>query len=236
MAAFPASRGSRWLLVLTLATALSLCAWWLWRRPPETARAVHEAALDRAIEPVIEQHAAEVKLGFSSPGQTRRLARQLALDSVPYLAPADLDLWAELRLEVANRSPAACAQLWKGGGDELLAHAMAALGEARLRAWSEMLARGLALRLTRKPAPEPAPDAIERAVAAVTEGLPPSERDAFRADISRSPPSDERACQLFLLLSRGAQRLEPNLRIDLYRALSRQLRASSPPGAPAASR
>ena len=232
MAALPASRGSRWLLVLTLAAALALCGWWLWARPSDGSRPAYEVALDRAIEPVLEQHAAEAKLGFSSPGQTRRLARQLALDSVPYLAPADLDLWAELRLEVANSSPAACAELWKGAADELVAQSIAALGEARLRAWSEMLARGLALRLERKPAPEPPPGSIERAVSAVAQQLPEPEREAFRADLSRAAPSDTRACQLFLSLSRGAQQLEPNLRIDLYRALSRQLRASSRPAAP----
>lgn len=219
------------MLLLLLLGPLALSAWWLWRRPTPASPSQFDAALDRAIEPVLELHAAEAKLGMSSPGQVRVLARQLALDSVPYLAPADLERWAALRLEVARASPAACARLWKGADNAFMAESIAALGDARLQAYSEMLARGLALRLERKPAPPLAENAIPRAAAAVAALLPEPQRAAFAADLPRRELDDARACQLFLQLSTGAERLEQAQRTELYRALAAELRESSRPAA-----
>lgn len=211
---------------------LALSAWWFWRRPPEATPSQFEAALDRATAPVLELHAAEAKLGMSSPGQVRILARQLALDSVPYLAPADLELWAALRLELARASPEACARLWKGADDRFMAQSLASLGDEKLRAYSEMLARGLALRLERKPPPPLAQGAIQRGTAAIAAQLPGPARLAFEADLARRDLDDARACRLFLELSGGAQKLEPAARTELYRALAAELRTSRPAAAP----
>jgi hypothetical protein len=229
MVAADQQRKRRWLLVAALLAPATLSAWWFWRRPPEASPSQFEAALDRSLEPVLEQHAAEARLGMSSPRQVKRLARQLALDSVPYLAPADLELWASLRLELARSSRAACARLWQGADDAFLARAVAALGDEKLRAYSDMLARGLALRLERKPPAEPRPDAIQRAMAAVAATMSEPQRERFESDLTRKDLDDARACELFLLLSDGARKLEPEQRTELYRALGRQLRESSPP-------
>lgn len=231
MAAADQHRTRRGLLLAALLVPLALSAWWFWRRPAEASPAHFQASLDRAIEPVLELHAAEAKLGMSSRGQVRALARQLALDSVPYLAPADLELWAALRLELAHASPVSCARLWKGVDDAFMAQAIAGLGDEKLRAYSEMLARGLALRLERKPPPPLAAGAIPRGTAAVAALLPEPERARFQADLARRDLDDTRACQLFLQLSGGAQELEPAQRTELYRALSVQLRGSSRPAA-----
>jgi hypothetical protein len=229
-------RTRRGLLLLLLLGPLALSAWWFWRRPAAASPSQFEAALDRAIEPVLELHAAEAKLGMRSPGQVRLLARQLALDSVPYLAPADLKLWAGLRLEVARARPAACARLWQGADDAFMAESIAALGDERLQAYSEMLARGLALRLERKPPERLAAGALQRGTAAVAALLPEQQRAAFEADWPRRGLDDARACQLFLQLSTGAERLEQAERTELYRALAAELRASSRPAAPASPR
>jgi hypothetical protein len=231
MAAAGQHRTRRGLLLGALLVPLALSVWWFWRRPPEASPSHFQAALDRAIEPVLELHAAEAKLGLSSPGQVRVLARQLALDSVPYLAPADLELWAALRLELGQASPISCARLWKGADETSMAQAIASLGDEKLRAYSEMLARGLALRLARKPAPPLASDAIPRGSAAVAALLPESERARFQADLARRDLDDTRACQLFLQLSRSARQLEPAQRTELYRALAAQLTGSSRPAA-----
>jgi hypothetical protein len=228
MAAADQHRARRGLLLLLLLGPLALSAWWFWRRPTPASPSPFEAALDRAIEPVLELHAAEAKLGMRSPGQVRVLARQLALDSVPYLAPADLERWAALRVEVARASPAACARLWKGADDAFMADAIAALGDEQLQAYGEMLARGLALRLERKPPPPLAEDALERGTAAVAALLPEPQRAVFEADRSRRELDDARACQLFLQLATGAERLEQAQRTELYRALAAELRASRP--------
>jgi hypothetical protein len=76
---------------ILLLVPLGLCGWWLWARSEPTA-SDFEQALDRALAPVIEERAAQTKLGASTSTQTRLMARQLALSSVPYLGPRDLEL------------------------------------------------------------------------------------------------------------------------------------------------
>ena len=206
-----------------LLAPLGLALWWLWTRPEHGASRFDEV-LDRALAPVMEQRDVQLKLGAATPTQARLLARELALRSVPYLAARDLELWAATRQRVAASSKLACARLWKGGDDLLLGTAIATLGDETLDAYTEMLSRGLALRLERKPPPQVAPGAVERGVQAVAATLPTDTRSAFEADVKRSDVSDERACQLFLTLSRGAEALEPSLRVDFYRALAAELK------------
>lgn len=198
---------------------------WLWRRQPPADSAL-DAALDRALAPVIEQRAAQSKLGTSTSTQTRLLARQLALSSVSYLAARDLELWAETRKRVALSSPVACARLWKGADEAFIGAAVSELGDDALTAYAEMLARGFALRLERKPPPAILAGALEHGFSAVVAGLPPADRAAFEADARRADVSDARACQLFLELSNGAERLEPRERADFFRALSVALKSN----------
>ena len=49
--------------------------------------------------------------------------------------------------------------------------------------------------------------------------VPPAPDDGSE----RSDVSDERACELFLTLSSGADKLEPALRVEFYRALAAEL-------------
>lgn len=208
---------------LLLLVPLAVCLWWLWtRRPPEAS--AFDTALDRALAPVIEQRAAQAKLGASTSAQTRLLARQLALSSVPYLAARDLELWAETRKRVALSSPVACARLWKGADETFITAAVAELGDDALGEYAEMLARGFALRLERKPPPAILAGALESGFAAVAAGLPATERAAFEADARRPDVSDARGCQLYLTLANGAERLEPRQRADFYRALAVELK------------
>jgi hypothetical protein len=206
-----------------LLAPLGLSLWWLWTRQEHTASRFDEV-LDLALAPVMEQRDVQLKLGAATPTQARLLARELALRSVPYLAARDLELWAATRQRVAVSSKATCARLWKGGDDLVLGNAIAALGDEPLDAYTAMLSRGLALRLERKPPPQVAPGSVERGVLAVASSLPADARAAFEADVKRPDVSDERACQLFLTLSRGAEALEPALRVDFYRALASELK------------
>jgi hypothetical protein len=142
-------------------------------------------ALDRALAPVMEQREVQLKLGAATPSQARLLARELAQRSIQYLAPRDLEIWQATRVRVARASPGACAKFWLGGDQALLGPAIAALGDEALDAYVEMLARALALRLERKPAPLPTAHAIERGFAAIAAGLPPEARAAFENDVER---------------------------------------------------
>lgn len=205
-----------------LLVPLGFCLWWLWqRRPP--AQSAFDDALDRALAPVIEQRGAQAKLGAITSNQARLLSRQVALDSVRYLTPRDLELWADVRRRAAASSPAACARLWKGADEALIGSAIAALGDDTLTDYTEMLARGFALRMDGKAPAATSANGVERGVDAVLESLPAAERSAFEADMRRPDVTDARACQLYLTLAAGAARLEPPRRSDYYRALSREL-------------
>jgi hypothetical protein len=215
-------RVSRVLLTLALIVPAVLLLWWLYSRP-KPVRSSFDEALDRALAPVMEQREVHEKLRAAGPAHARPLARELARASVPYLAPRDLELWASTRERVARSSPAACANLWKGSDDVAIGQAIAALGPEVLQPYVEMLARGFALRLERKPPPQPPPGAIERGFAAASAELPTEARAAFAADVRRSDVTDERACELFLTVSRALTRLEPAARVDFLRALAAQL-------------
>lgn len=221
-------RAGRVLRGIVLVVPLVLAAVWLFNRPVPGASRFDEA-LDRAVAPVMQQTELPKKLGAMTSTQARLLSRELAERSVPYLGPRDLELWAATRLGVARASKAACARLWKGGDDALLRSAIGDLGQEPLESYTQMLARGLALRLERKPVPALVPGVIERGFALIAEQLPPDARSQFQADVRRSDVGDERACQLFLTLGSGAEKLEPSLRVDFYRALASALEVRPSP-------
>lgn len=208
-----------------LLVPLLLAVWWLYQRPAPRASRFDEA-LDRAVAPVMQQREVQQKLGAVSATQAQALARELAERSVPYLDPRDLELWAATRLRVAQASKPACARLWKGGNDELLRTSIAELEPEALDDYTQMLARGLALRLERKPPPALVPGVIDRVFGLVAEQQPPDARARFQADVKRADVSDARACELFLTLSRGAAQLDAALRVDFYRALAGALEAN----------
>jgi hypothetical protein len=218
-------RLSRVLLTLALLVPALLVLWWLSSRP-KPVRSNFDEALDRALAPVMEQREVHEKLRAAGPAQARPLARELAQSSIPYLAPRDLELWASTRERVARSSPAACTSLWKGGDDAAIGRAIAALGPEVLQPYVEMLARGFALRLERKPPPQPSPGAIERGFAAASATLPAEAREAFAADSRRSDVTDQRACELFLTVSHAASGLEPAERVDFLRALAVRLKST----------
>jgi hypothetical protein len=209
---------------LLLLAPVLFVAWWLWRRPTrEISR--YDDALDRALAPVMEQREVKAKLGAVTSAQARLLARDLAEQSIQYLAPRDLELWQATRARVAEASPARCAKLWKGGSTEFLGPAIAALGDDALDAYVAMLARALALRLERKPPPEPSVGALRQGFDAIAAQMPADAAASFRTDVARRELTDARACELFRSLSAGIQRLEPAQRVDFLRALAKALQA-----------
>lgn len=215
-------RPGRVTLAVVLLVPLLLAGGWLLSRGDEPGSRF-DVALDRALAPVLQQHEAELKVGAGTPTQARLLARVAAARSLQYLAPADLELWSATRLRVARASPRACAKLWQGGDAAFVGQVVAELGDDALESYTGMLARGLALRLERKPPPEPSPGAIQRGTRAIAEALAPAPRAAFLTDIGRADLSEARACELFLLLSTGAEKLPAPERADFLRALAKEL-------------
>lgn len=184
-------------------------------------------ALDGALAPVLQQREVQSKLGAATSTQARLLSRELSQRSLHYLSPRDLDLWHATRLRVARSSQASCAKLWQGGDQAFLGPQVAALGPEALSAYVEMLARGFALRLERKPAPEAERGALAAGFSAITAQLSPSLRPAFERDLERADLDDARACQLFLMLAEGVDKLEPAPRTSFLRVLAKALAAPS---------
>lgn len=214
----------RVLRALALVAPALWLGWWLWGRP-RPAPTPFEVALDRALEPILTSRDLGAKLHAATSGQVRLMAREAAQTSIPYLAPRDLELWQDIRLRVARSSSAACARLWQGGATEFFGPAVAALGDDTLREYTEMLGRGLSLKLERKPPPEPSPGALARGLSAIGSALPALERARFEQDLPRRDLPDVRACELFVAVSTGAQQLEPAARTDFLRALAKGLLA-----------
>lgn len=207
--------------LLLLAPTAGVVGWLSARRQPEPSR--FDDALDRALSPVIEESDGRTKLGLSSSKQARAVARALAKRSIAYLDARDLALWADTRERVAGTSAGACSKLWKGGDDEFFGPALASLGDDVLQQYVEMLARALALRLEGKASPQAKPGALARGFEQIAAALPEPQREPFEADVRRRDVSDARACELFRTLSRGTAKLDPALRSDFYRELSREL-------------
>lgn len=209
------------LALLLLAPTAGVVAWLSARREPPRSR--FDDALDRALSPVIEQSDGRTKLGLSSSRQARAVARALAKRSIPYLAARDLALWADTRERVAATSTPACAKLWKGGDDAFFGPALASLGDEPLQQYVEMLGRALALRLEGKTPQQAKPDALAHGFEQIAAAMPEPLRESFAADVRRRDVSDARACELFRALSQGAAKLDPAVRSDFYRELSREL-------------
>lgn len=205
-----------------LVIPLLLAGYWLWTRGAR-APSSFDDALDRALAPVVQASGLQQKLGSLSSSQARLLSRDLARRSVGYLGARDLEQWAATRARVAQASPVACAHLWKGGDDSFFGPAVAQLGPEPLEQYTQLLARALALRLEQKAPPPAAPGALARGFEAIAEQLPADARAKFEVDAKRSDVSDARACELFLTLASGVEKLEPALRVEFYRALVAEL-------------
>lgn len=221
-----------------LLVPLLLAGWWLWSRP-DRGPSRFDDALDRALAPVMQQSELEQRVRLLTSSQARLVARDLAERSVPYLGPRDLELWAATRTRVARASLSACSNLWKGGDETFLGPAIADLGPDALDAYVQMLARALALRLEvlrlqQQPPPLPQSSVIERGFATIAKQLPADARAELEQNVNRRDVSDTQACRLFLTVSTGAEKLEPNLRADFYRALACALEV--PHGGPAPAR
>lgn len=218
----------------TLLVPLLLAGWWLSSRP-DRGPSRFDDALDRALAPVMQQSELAQAVERLTSSQARLVARDLAERSVPYLGPRDLELWAATRARVARASSPACSRLWKGGDEAFLGPAIADLGQETLDAYVQMLARALALRLEasrlqHQPTPPPPTSVIERGFAAIAAQLPADARNELEQNVNRRDVSDAQACRLFLTVSSGAEKLEPNLRSEFYRALASALEV--PRGAP----
>jgi hypothetical protein len=211
-----AIRGTALLLPLVLA------GYWLWHRGARTPSRFDDA-LDRALAPVVQASGLGRELAGLTSSQARILSRDLARRSVVYLGARDLEEWGATRARVARASPVACAHLWKGGDDSFFGPALAQLGPEALEQYTQLLGRALALRLEQKTPPPTAAGVLGRGFTAIAEQLPDDARAKFEADAKRSDVSDARACELFLTLSGGAEKLEPALRVEFYRALAGEL-------------
>jgi hypothetical protein len=138
--------------------------------------------------------------------------------------PADeLVAWLELRGRLAERSPAVCAGLWKGGVSAAdLTTALRDLSAQDKRRWIETSVRAATLELDADAPPPAIPLAAEsRAWASLLVRLPADSRALIeRAADRKSPIGDDDACRAFRILVAHAKTLPAAERDDLIRAVT----------------
>ena len=211
-------RAGRVLRVLALAVPLLLAVVWLWTRPAPVASPFDDA-LDCALAPVISQSEVGHKLGAASSSQARLLARELAQRSVHYLGARDLELWASTRIRAAHASKSACARLWKGRrGVDWPSHRRAGLDRAG------GVRRDARAGVCAAPGTQ-AYAGVARGGGGRARGLrrsrlsyPPRSAARFETDVKRRDVDDARACELYLTLGNGAEKLVSD---GAHRLLSR---------------
>ncbi|HEY7375480.1 MAG TPA: hypothetical protein VIF57_25205 [Polyangia bacterium] len=117
---------------------------------------------------------------------------------------ADQAALFDVKVALADRSPALCAGFWTGNVSAAsLSEAMRALDRARQRTWITLSARALTKELDAAGAPLPAPGpAGQDAMAELVQSLSPEQQAAF-ATAAQGAPTDEIACRAFRALATG---------------------------------
>ncbi|MBZ0121071.1 MAG: hypothetical protein K8H88_29015, partial [Sandaracinaceae bacterium] len=167
----------------------------------------------------------------SSPGWTARsrsaddyqLATELAERGVMRLSERDLVRRNELSLTMMSQtSRSACAGAWRGWvppGEAL--RTVLTLSDAELDEWVQIQFRAAFLELDHSEDEVPLDDARDEGIAAIAASLAPPERSAFARAIAEPQVLDDAAaCRTLVTLIRGADQLEPTLRIRFLRTMA----------------
>lgn len=190
--------------------------------------AEEEARFEAAVAPTIERLERHPRARSVLRNGTAGL--ELGALGFRRLSDEDLVRWNRLRIRLAEASPVVCAGMWNGGAtDRDVATALLRLSDADLRGWFELNERAVVAELD---AASPAPDyrhVLARGLRRIASRLPSARRQAFFASFGRQLSSDE-ACETTLIMLRGVDHLEPDIRIRFLRSLAGLLHDASAGG------
>jgi hypothetical protein len=157
-----------------------------------------------------------------SPAEIRALAATLTAAGFQHLELPDLQEWARIKLQMAERSPTLCAGMWRGRQDPALgSRALGDLAEPDLRAWARLSAKASRHALDGAPSPSVQQDARFKGLEHIVSKLSDGDRQAVLTDMARADVSDERACELMRLVLQGSRDLPPDLQREFLRELTR---------------
>jgi hypothetical protein len=134
---------------------------------------------------------------------------------------ADQAALFDVKVALADKSPALCAGFWTGNVSVAsLSEAMRALDRTRQRTWITLSARALTKELDANGAPLPAPGpAGQDAMAELVQSLSPEQRAAF-ATAAQGAPTDEVACRAFRALAAGLAKTTDEKRAAILQLLN----------------
>jgi hypothetical protein len=157
-----------------------------------------------------------------SPAEVRALAATLTAAGFQYLELPDLQEWARIKLQMAERSPALCAGMWRGRQDPALgARTLGELAEPDLRAWARLSSQASRHALDGVPSPPVRENARFKGLEHIVSKLSDGDRQAALTDMGRAEVSDERACELMRLVLQGSRDLPADLQREFLRELTR---------------
>jgi len=154
--------------------------------------------------------------------EVREVAATLTSAGLQYLELPDLQDWARIKMQMAERSPKLCAGMWRGRQDPSLGtRTLGELAEPDLRAWARLSAKASLHALEGSPPPSVSPDARYRGLEHIVSKFSEHDRQSVLTDMARSDLSDERACELMQMVLKGSRDLPADLQREFLRELTR---------------
>jgi len=180
---------------------------------------VTDPRFERRVRELHARAKANPSAPLKGPGQTG--VADLIGAGTARLDGADQTALFDVKVALADRSPALCAGFWTGNVSVAsLSGAMHALDRARQRTWITLSARALTKELDANGAPLPPPGpAGQDAMNEVVQSLSPEQQAAF-ATAARGAPTDEIACRAFRALAAGLAKTTDEKRAAILQLLN----------------
>jgi hypothetical protein len=180
-----------------------------------------EVVIGDAMRSLTEDPRLQAELVGKDAAAAHAHIAELTARGIALLPAAEVERWASLRLKLADASPAYCAAAWRGGlAPRDLFRALDALTDEEQRRFGALSARAGKVALDTPRTGTAHGRTLMQGIAAIAATLPPAERADFDRDVGLADPGAERACQLTVLVLRGAASLPPKERDAFLRALA----------------
>src|SRR5689334_9231020 len=180
---------------------------------------VTDPRFERRVRELHARAKANPSAPLKGPGQTG--VADLIGAGTARLDGADQAALFDVKVALADKSPALCAGFWTGKVSAAsLSGAMHALDRARQRTWITLSARALTKELDANGAPLPAPGpAGQDAMAELVQSLAPDQQAAF-ATAAQGAPTDDVACRAFRALAAGLAKTTDENRAAILQLLN----------------
>jgi hypothetical protein len=177
-------------------------------------------------DPRLEKHVRQLQAASSpsaplkGPGRTG--VADLIAAGMVRLEPADQVAIFDVKVALAEKSPALCAGFWTGSvPSTALTESMRNLDRSQQRSWIAISARALTRELEADGTPPPAPGpAAQDAMAELVQSLSAEEQAAFgAAAAAQGAPTQDVACRAFRALAAGMRKTTDEKRAAILRLL-----------------